>query len=150
MVENIKLRVKKSEALGIVAIVLKIYAIFLFFLGIAMNSNELIIETCIMAVVGAIFDFINDGELIISERGIKYEKIGFIQWDDIEFFDIKRNIMKIKIKDLRMKRIEINMKEDQMNVQNANKFINSKIKVANFERFMYKKEVSNVKNYKKL
>jgi hypothetical protein len=58
--------------------------------------------------------------------------------------------MKIKIKDLRMKRIEINMKEDQMNVQNANKFINSKIKVANFERFMYKKEVSNVKNYKKL
>jgi hypothetical protein len=147
MFETIKLKVKKSEALHILTIILKFYMVFLFFLGIIINSNETIIEACLILVVVAVFDFINDEELIISDQGIKYKKMGFTKWSEIEFFNIRKYILEIKIKNQKIKRIEISMKEDPKNIENANKFVNSKIQTEDFDRSIYEKEIAKRKKF---
>jgi hypothetical protein len=147
MLETIKLRVKKSSSLNILTIVLNFYAIFLFFLGLIIKSNETVIETCIMMVVAIIFDFINDGEVVISEEGFKYEKFGFVKWSEIEFFNIRKNIIEIKIKNQKRYRIEINIREDIKNIENANKFVNSKVKTIDFDKENYEAGMSKGKRY---
>ena len=129
MEEKIVLKVKKSSYLNILNIILKVYTIFLFFFALIIDSNETIIQTMIMFATAAIFDFINSGEFIVSEKGIEYDKIGFAKWNEIEFFNIRNNIIEMKLENASKKiSIDINVSEDKQNIDIVNKYANSKIK----------------------
>ena len=104
MEEEIVLKIKKSTVLDILNLILKIYTVFLFFLALIIQSSETIIQTGIMIVVIVVFDFINDGEIILSNKGINVSSLGFTNWRNIERFDINKHIVSVKIKDEKTKK----------------------------------------------
>ena len=50
-----------------------------------------------MIVVIVIFDFINDGEIILSNKGINVSSLGFTNWRNVERFDINKYIVSVKV-----------------------------------------------------
>ena len=127
MEEEIILKVKKSGILDVLNIILKIYAVFLFFLSLIIQSSETIIQTGIMVVVIMIFEFINDGEIVLSDKGINIPNMSFAKWRDVERFDIYKNIISVKVKEERTKKIQIDLKESKINITNASRFAEAKI-----------------------
>lgn len=129
MEEEIVLRIKKSTVLDVVNLVLKIYTVFLFFLALVIQSSETIIQTGIMVVVIVVFDFINDGEIILSNKGINVSSLGFTNWRNVERFDINKYIISIKIKDERTKKIQLSLRESNINIKNASRLADSKLEL---------------------
>ena len=83
MEEDIVLKIKEKESLEVVKYISIIYALFLFFLGAIMQFEETIIEVTFICVFAIIIDMINYGEFIVSEKGVKSKKIGFIKYKEI-------------------------------------------------------------------
>ena len=129
MEEEIVLKIKKSTVLDIVNLILKIYTVFLFFLALIIQSSETIIQTGIMIVVIVIFDFINDGEIILSNKGINVSSLGFTNWRNIERFDINKHIVSVKIKDERTKKLQISLRESNINIKNASRLAEAKLEL---------------------
>ena len=127
MEEEIILKVKKSGILDVLNIILKIYAVFLFFLSLIIQSSETIIQTGIMIVAIMIFEFINDGEIVLSDKGVNIANIGFTKWRDIERFDIYKNTLSVKIRKEKTRKIQIDLKESKINITNASRFAEAKI-----------------------
>ena len=129
MEEEIVLKIKKSTVLDIVNLILKIYTVFLFFLALIIQSSETIIQTGIMIVVIVIFDFINDGEIILSNKGINVSSLGFTNWRNVERFDINKYIVSVKIKDERTKKVQISLRESNINIKNASRLADAKLEL---------------------
>lgn len=129
MEEEIVLKIKKSTVLDILNLILKIYTVFLFFLALIIQSSETIIQTGIMIVVIVVFDFINDGEIILSNKGINVSSLGFTNWRNIERFDINKHIVSVKIKDERTKKIQLSLRESNINIKNASRLADSKLEL---------------------
>lgn len=129
MEEEIILKIKKSTVLDIVNLILKIYTVFLFFLALIIQSSETIIQTGIMIVVIVIFDFINDGEIILSNKGINVSSLGFTNWRNVERFDINKYIVSVKIKDERTKKVQISLRESNINIKNASRLADAKLEL---------------------
>ena len=129
MEEEIVLKIKKSTVLDIVNLILKIYTVFLFFLALIIQSSETIIQTGIMIVVIVVFDFINDGEIILSNKGINVSSLGFTNWRNIERFDINKHIVSVKIKDERTKKVQISLRESNINIKNASRLADAKLEL---------------------
>ena len=129
MEEEIVLKIKKSTVLDILNLILKIYTVFLFFLALIIQSSETIIQTGIMIVVIVIFDFINDGEIILSNKGINVSSLGFTNWRNIERFDINKHIVSVKIKDERTKKLQISLRESNINIKNASRLAEAKLEL---------------------
>ena len=129
MEEEIILKIKKSTVLDILNLILKIYTVFLFFLALIIQSSETIIQTGIMIVVIVIFDFINDGEIILSNKGINVSSLGFTNWRNVERFDINKYIVSVKIKDERTKKVQISLRESNINIKNASRLAEAKLEL---------------------
>ena len=129
MEEEIILKIKKSTVLDILNLILKIYTVFLFFLALIIQSSETIIQTGIMIVVIVIFDFINDGEIILSNKGINVSSLGFTNWRNIERFDINKHIVSVKIKDEKTKKVQISLRESNINIKNASRLAEAKLEL---------------------
>ena len=129
MEEEIILKIKKSTVLDIVNLILKIYTVFLFFLALIIQSSETIIQTGIMIVVIVIFDFINDGEIILSNKGINVSSLGFTNWRNVERFDINKYIVSVKVKDERTKKVQISLRESNINIKNASRLAEAKLEL---------------------
>lgn len=129
MEEEIVLKIKKSTVLDILNLILKIYTVFLFFLALIIQSSETIIQTGIMIVVIVVFDFINDGEIILSNKGINVSSLGFTNWRNIERFDINKHIVSVKIKDERTKKVQISLRESNINIKNASRLAEAKLEL---------------------
>ena len=129
MEEEIVLKIKKSTVLDILNLILKIYTVFLFLLALIIQSSETIIQTGIMIVVIVIFDFINDGEIILSNKGINVSSLGFTNWRNIERFDINKHIVSVKIKDEKTKKVQISLRESNINIKNASRLAEAKLEL---------------------
>lgn len=129
MEEEIVLKIKKSTVLDILNLILKIYTVFLFFLALIIQSSETIIQTGIMIVVIVVFDFINDGEIILSNKGINVSSLGFTNWRNIERFDINKHIVSVKIKDEKTKKVQISLRESNINIKNASRLAEAKLEL---------------------
>lgn len=127
--EEIVIKVKRYAWLDIVDLILKMYTIFLFFFGLIIQSSETIIQCALMVIVIIIFEFINDGEMILSDKGIKISKFGFVRWRNMDRFDIKSYTIILKVKGERTTKIAISMKEDKKNLANALRFAESKLEL---------------------
>lgn len=127
MEENIILKVKKSGVLDIVNLILKLYTLFLFFFALIIQSDETVIQTGFMLVVIIVFEFLNDGEVEITTKGVRTPIYGFTRWRDLDRFDIYKTTIVIKPKEERAKKIVIDLKEDKRNITNASKYVESKM-----------------------
>ena len=127
MEENIILKVKKSGVLDIVNLILKLYTLFLFFFALIIQSDETVIQTGFMLVVIIVFEFLNDGEVEITIKGVRTPIYGFTRWRDLDRFDIYKTTIVIKPKEERTKKIVIDLKEDKRNITNASKYVESKM-----------------------
>lgn len=127
MEEDIILKVKKSGVLDIVNLILKLYTLFLFFFALIIQSDETIIQTGFMLVVIVVFEFLNDGEVEITTKGVRTPIYGFTRWRDLDRFDIYKTTIVIKPKEERTKKIVIDLKEDKRNITNASKYVESKM-----------------------
>lgn len=127
MEENIILKVKKSGVLDIVNLILKLYTLFLFFFALIIQSDETVIQTGFMLVVIIVFEFLNDGEVEITTKGVRTPIYGFTRWRDLDRFDIYKTTIVIKPKEERTKKIVIDLKEDKRNITNASKYVESKM-----------------------
>ncbi len=127
MEEDIILKVKKSGVLDIVNLILKLYTLFLFFFALIIQSDETIIQTGFMLVVIVVFEFLNDGEVEITTKGVRTPIYGFTRWRDLDRFDIYKTTIVIKPKEERAKKIVIDLKEDKRNITNASKYVESKM-----------------------
>lgn len=127
MEENITLKVKKSGVLDIVNLILKLYTLFLFFFALIIQSDETVIQTGFMLVVIVVFEFLNDGEVEITTKGVRTPIYGFTRWRDLDRFDIYKTTIVIKPKEERAKKIVIDLKEDKRNITNASKYVESKM-----------------------
>lgn len=127
MEEDIVLKVKKSGVLDIVNLILKLYTLFLFFFALIIQSDETVIQTGLMLVVIVVFEFLNDGEVQITSKGVRTPIYGFTRWRDLDRFDIYKTTIVIKPKEERTKKIVIDLKEDKRNIANASKYVESKM-----------------------
>lgn len=127
MEEDIILKVKKSGVLDIVNLILKLYTLFLFFFALIIQSDETVIQTGFMLVVIIVFEFLNDGEVEITTKGVRTPIYGFTRWRDLDRFDIYKTTIVIKPKEERAKKIVIDLKEDKKNITNASKYVESKM-----------------------
>lgn len=127
--EEIVIKIKRYAWLDIVNLILKMYTIFLFFFGLIIQSSETIIQCALMVIVIIIFEFINDGEMILSDKGIKISKFGFVRWRNMDRFDIKSYTIILKVKGERTTKIAISMKEDKKNLANALRFAESELEL---------------------
>ena len=127
MEEDIILKVKKSGVLDIVNLILKLYTLFLFFFALIIQSDETVIQTGLMLVVIIVFEFLNDGEVQITTKGVRTPVYGFTRWRDLDRFDIYKTTIVIKPKEERTKKIVIDLKEDKRNIANASKYVESKM-----------------------
>ena len=64
--EKINLKIKKSAVLEVVEIIIILYAIFLFFLGIIIKNTEVVLEVMIMFVVAIIFNYLKSYLLLFE------------------------------------------------------------------------------------
>ncbi len=129
--EEIVIKIKRYTLLDIVNLILKIYTIFLFFFALIIQSDETVIQCGFIVVTVIVFEFINDGEIVLSSKGIKTAKYGFVRWRNVDRFDIKNYTITLKVKDERTTKITISMKEDKRNLANALRLAESKLEMYN-------------------
>ena len=131
--EEIRIKIKKSEILSIVNLILKLFTIFIFMLGLISNSGDTVIESLIMFVVAIIFDYINNSFFTINDKGIILDDNFTFKWKDIELLSVSKSFIRYKIVNEKIKKIEVSIKEDKMKIEKANKYVDSKLKTTNDE-----------------
>ena len=99
----------------------------MFFFALIIQSDETVIQTGFMLVVIIVFEFLNDGEVEITTKGVRTPIYGFTRWRDLDRFDIYKTTIVIKPKEERTKKIVIDLKEDKRNITNASKYVESKM-----------------------
>lgn len=127
--EEIVIKIKRYAWLDIVNLILKMYTIFLFFFALIIQSDETVIQCGFIVVAVIVFEFINDGEIVLSSKGINIDKFGFVRWRNMDRFDIKSYTIILKVKGERTTKIAISMKEDKKNLANALRFAESKLEL---------------------
>jgi hypothetical protein len=126
---NIVLKTKLSEALETLNLIILLYTVFLVGLGIILCNTEVIVQTSIMFVVYVIFEYINYDSIEISSKGMKSERYGFIDWNDIYRISKNSNIVKIYTKKREKPyKFIISKKEDSGEISRAYKYMLSKVK----------------------
>lgn len=125
--EKINLKIKKSGILDVIKIIIILYAIFLFFLGIIIKNTEVIIEVVIMFVVAIIFEFLNKEKLIVKEEELYIKKYGNIKYENIESLKIINNIIELKIKSKNKKYKIYLAKNNNIEISKFNKYIIAKL-----------------------
>ena len=133
---NISLKSRLSEVLETLNLIILIYAFFLIVLGVILHNSEVILQTCIMFVVCIVFEYINYDLIIITDKGLKCEKYGFLFWKDMRLIKKDNRIFYIYTKNNR-KPYKLIMKktEDNMEIERAFKFINSKIQTDKVKKY---------------
>lgn len=127
--EEIVIKIKRYAWLDIVNLILKMYTIFLFFFALIIQSDETVIQCGFIVVAVIVFEFINDGKIVLSSKGINIDKFGFVRWRNMDRFDIKSYTIILKVKGERTTKIAISMKEDKKNLANALRFAESKLEL---------------------
>ena len=126
--EKINLKIKKSAVLEVVEIIIILYAIFLFFLGIIIKNTEVVLEVMIMFVVAIIFNYLNTDFLIVKKEEIKTRKYGTILYEQIEKIKIEKYIIEIKLKNVNKKQIiYLSRSNSEDKLSKFNKYVTSKI-----------------------
>ena len=110
--EEYIIRIKKSEILNVIALILKLFSVVVFFIGLFSHATEPVIQACITFVVSAIFDFINDGFIVINNNGVSTENKGFFKWKEIELLSINKAFVRIKRVNDKTLRFEVSLHED--------------------------------------
>ena len=126
--EKINLKIKKSAVLEVVEIIIILYAIFLFFLGIIIKNTEVVLEVMIMFVVTIIFNYLNTDFLIVKKEKIITRKYGTILYEQIEKIKIEKYIIEIKLKNVNKKQIiYLSHSNSKDKLSKFNKYVTSKI-----------------------
>ena len=126
--EKINLKIKKSAVLEVVEIIIILYAIFLFFLGIIIKNTEVVVEVMIMFVVVIIFNYLNTDFLIVKKEKIITRKYGTILYEQIEKIKIEKYIIEIKLKNVNKKQIiYLSRSNSEDKLSKFNKYVTSKI-----------------------
>ena len=106
--EEYRIRVRKSEIMSVLNILLVLCSIVVFLVGAIYHYTEPVIFSLFMIVAAIVFNYYNDSDFIITERGTIIEN---------------EKTMKFAI----------NKNEDKKKISNALKFVNSKIRNSSFE-----------------
>ena len=129
MEEDIVLKIKEKESLEVVKYISIIYSLFLFFLGAIMQFEETIIEVTFICVFAIIIDMINYGEFIVSEKGVKSKKIGFIKYKEIYRLDLDNRTLTLYTRNEKKPyKINFAKNEDMSQIDKIYKYIDAKIK----------------------
>ena len=129
MREDIVLKIKEKEGLEILRLISIVFMIFLFFLALILKYQESIIQACIILGFAFIIDVLNSGELTVSEKGINSNVTGFIKYKIIYRVELKNRILYIyEREDKKPYKIRFSLSEDTMQIENAYKFIEGKLK----------------------
>ena len=124
------LKSKLSESLETLNLILLIYSIFLTILGVTIHNSEILLQTCIMFVVYAIFEYINYDVIKITTNGIYCEKYKFLAWKDINSANKKDRIIIVCSKDRKKSyKFIVRKNEDKVEIERGYKYIISKLKV---------------------
>ncbi len=124
--DNIVLKIKLSEKLNILNVIIIGYTLFLLILGAKTSNSELIIQTCIMGIICILFEHLNEDFLYIEKEGIKSKKFKNILWEDIDKVKRKNKYIFIYTKS-KLYKIKIRKDEDVLEVSKAYKYMLSKI-----------------------
>ena len=123
------LKSKLSESLETLNLILLIYSIFLTILGVTIHNSEILLQTCIMFVVYAIFEYINYDVIKITNKGIYCEKYKFLAWKDMYVVKRKDRIITIYAKTRKKPyKFVVKKSEDKMEIERGYKYIISKIR----------------------
>jgi hypothetical protein len=126
--EEFVIRVRKSQAVVVILVILEISAVVLFFAGLIFQMTEPVIQS-ILTIAGAmVLRYYNEGSLTINQRGVVIEEKGTFKWQDIELLNINKRYIVFKLVTEKAFKIGISPNEDKKKLSNAIKYVNSKIK----------------------
>ena len=129
MDDDVILKIKERESLDILKFILIFYLIFLFFFALILKYQETIIEVMLIGIFAIIVDVLNSGEIVITEKGITSKVTGFVRYSKIYRLELKSNIFYIYTREREKPyKIIFSISEDKKSIENAYKFIDSKVK----------------------
>ncbi len=131
--EEFVIRVKRSELLTVVALIIQLFAMVILFIGLLSHATEPVLEACIMFVCSIIFDCLNEGTFIINKKGVITDSAGVFKWRDIELLTISKTFIRLKIVNEKILRFEVALDENSKKLKNATKYVDSKLKNTNDE-----------------
>ena len=131
--EEYRIRVRKSEIMSVLNILLVLCSIVVFLVGAIYHYTEPVIFSLFMIVAAIVFNYYNDSDFIITERGTIIDSKGTFKWEDIELLNIEKRHIVFKIVNEKTMKFAINKNEDKKKISNALKFVNSKIRNSSFE-----------------
>ena len=126
--ENISLKIKKSLVLETVQIIIILYAVFLFFLGIIIKNTEVVIEVIIMLSIAIIFNYLNKEKLVVKKDELLISEKKSIKYVNIENITIKNYVLQIKIKEVEKPlKIFFSRNTSKNDISKFYKYVTSKI-----------------------
>ncbi len=129
MDEDIVLKIKEKEALEVIKYIAIIYALFLFVLATILELQETIIQVTFICVFAIIIDVLNNGEFIVSEKGVKSKNIGFIKYREIYRLELNERVLTFYTRTSKKTyRINFAKNEDYTQIKKVYKFMDSKVK----------------------
>jgi len=129
MEEDIVLKIKEKEALEVIKYIAVIYALFLFVLGAILELQETIIQVTFICVFAIIIDVLNNGEFIVSEKGVKSRNTGFIRYREIYRLDLDERVLTFYTRNSKKPyKINFAKNEDYIQIKKVYKFIDSKVR----------------------
>ena len=144
MKEDIILKIKEKESLEVIKIIAIIYLVFLFFLALILGYQETIIQVLLIVTFVIIIDAINSSEIVITEKGITLKSLGFIKYGKIYRLKKEKNILYIYDRELKKPhKVIFSMSEDKKMIENAYRYIDSKIKTIEEENKEHQEYVEN-------
>ena len=143
MKEDIILKIKEKESLEVLKTISIIYLVFLFFLALIFKYQETIIQSLLIAVFAFIIDAINSGEMIVTEKGITCKTIGFLKYSNIDKVEKKGKVMYLYSKENKRHKIFFAQSEDLKTIENAYRFIDSKVKIIEEDNREHQEYVEN-------
>lgn len=126
--EEYRIRVRKSELLSVVVLLIYALAAIVFFLGLISHTTEPIIQTLLMIVAGVMFNYYNESFFIVTDRGVTINTKGSFKWQDIELLNISKSMINFKIVNEKTMSFRINPNEDKKKLSNTIKYVNSKMR----------------------
>ena len=129
MDKDIILRIKEKEYLEIIKYIAFVYAIFLFAYALILGYEETIIEATFILIFSVIINVFNYGELLITEKGISADLMGFVKYSEIYRTEFKDKILYVYTRKL-TKPIKIIFaeNEDSKLIEKSYRYIDSKVK----------------------
>lgn len=142
MKDDIILKIKEKESFEIIKIISIIYLIFLFFFALILKYKESIIQSLLISVFAFAIDSVNTGELVITEKGLTCKVFGFVKYSKIYRLELKgRTLYLYTRENTKPYKIFFSASEDSKSIENAYKFIDSKIKRIEEEEKTHKEYV---------